>query len=100
MKKEEYLSDNDYNGARGIAIADYNLLVKKRNKKASPLEILSNTNPKILTNFSDGTVFDGIFRKLKKAGYEVKDYSIMDGPQKWNYYLSLMKEFNLLSKRD
>ncbi|MFH1503122.1 MAG: hypothetical protein ABIE36_00490 [Candidatus Diapherotrites archaeon] len=113
MVKDEYNPEAD-NLAVGHAKADY--LIKrdgsienvpkliKKDKKDNALEeavkILSNTNPKALVNFRGGKVFDGIFRKLKKAGYDVKDTSRMDGPQKWGYYLYLMKEFDLLNKKD
>jgi len=109
----EYKPEEDPNGSQGMELADQvigkygsieNMLkVIKKDKKANSLEkaleILSQTNPKDIINFGNGRTFNGIFRKLKKAGYEVKDYSRMDGPQKWGYYISLMKEFDLLNKK-
>jgi len=105
-----YNPENDPNGAYGISLTDWAIerygsienapklikINKEKNSLEKTLEILNKTHPKNLIHFGNGKVFDNLFEKLKKAGVDIKDYSRMDGTQKWNYYISLMKNFNLL----
>ncbi|MCX6750821.1 MAG: hypothetical protein NTZ83_05165, partial [Candidatus Pacearchaeota archaeon] len=116
MVKDKYNPDKDYSGP---SRADY--LIRKHgsienapkliNKKANPLEktldILKNT-PVDLINFGNGQVFNRVFKEIVKTGYVIKnsygipinDFSIIDAPKKRDIYISLMKEFNLLNKKE
>lgn len=107
--EEKYDLDRDnlsYSHSRADYIHKY-CSKKSVKKKQSPLEVLSETNPTELKNFGSGKIFDRIFKKLVNTGYVIKnsygrpisDFSLLDGSQKWDIYINLMKEFDLLKPR-
>ena len=60
------------------------------------VKILKGTFPKYLAHSHKQKRELGIiFGKIKRAGFEIKDYSLMDAAKRWNYYMSLRSDFGV-----
>jgi len=93
--KNDYNPDTDYNGARGIAMAEFEL--RKKGYPPSipkPIKKIITLTPKVIGASPD---VDGLVNRyleeLKNEGYSIRDgFKKMDKTERWNYFISVLKE--------
>jgi len=92
--------DSDYGHFLADAIIKSRKTLKDKHKierESKIIQILGETHPKYITNAPrKNTKLKGILGKLNRLGFEVGDYSKMSEVEKWNLYISIMKNFNLI----
>jgi len=81
-------------------------------KKREDISLKKNTLDKVMKVFREyhptylksasrkGQRLNGALGKLKRVGIDVGDYSKKDISEKWNTYITIMKQFDLLSNKE
>jgi hypothetical protein len=96
---EDYDSDKDYNGARGIALAELKLRNNSKSRQhpsviKKPINEIIKLPPKIVGIRLDANILiKKDLENLSNEGYKIdKGYKKMDSTQLWNYYLKTLRE--------
>ena len=113
---QDYIPEEDFNGGEGPFIASQiekiyggieNIpkLISKDNNKENKREekiikILTETPRLYLSSSRLNRKLSGVFGKIQRTGFEIGNYSHWDFNRKWDTYISLMKQFDLLPKKE
>lgn len=105
MKENGYDPNTDYNGARGIARADYLLrkygsienIPKNSDRKPGEKKSLKDIikiQPKFIGTFPNAdSIINKYLQEAKENGYTVKKgFKRMDKIERWNYFTSFLRE--------
>lgn len=94
---EDYDSDKDPNGARGMALAELKLRKQGYHSSISkPIEKIITLTPKVIGASPDvDMLVNNYLKELKNEGYSIRDgFKKMDKVERWNYFLTVLKENN------